>query len=144
MTVGIRKAGESQRDEGEMRRASRASVRRMPTDDFGNFIPKSDPLIPAEQRIPQCPRDDGAGANVRHVACDMFEDKPAVTENVVSFGLRLWRRRHACAGKWSPSCVEASAQFLKASRVDAPPRRLAVARPERAVVNQEMTTREAG
>ena len=143
VTVCMGKAGEGQRDDGEVRQATRRSIGRVAADDFGNLALKSEPSISAQQRIPQRFGDESAGANVRHLARDMFEDQPAITEDVVSFGLRLWRWRHACAGKWFPSCVEVSAQFLKAARVDAPLRRLAVARRERTVVDQEMTTREA-
>ena len=131
VTVGVRKAGESQRDDGEMRRTGRASVSGMPADDFGNFVPKADPLIPAEQRIPQRLRDDRAGANVRHVARDMFEDEPAITENVASFGTptlaqaQRLRREVVCVLQSKPR-----RNSSKRPGINAPPRQLAVAQPD--------------
>ena len=95
VTVGIREAGESQRDEGEMRGASWRPSAAWPLTTSGISF-KSYPLIPAEQRIPQCLGDEGAGANVRHVARDMFEDQPA-SPKICLFGVSV-ASGATCAG----------------------------------------------
>src|SRR5690554_5335620 len=54
----------------------------MAAERLGNSVAEPDPLEAAEQRVSYGLRHDRAGTHVRHVAIDVFENEPPVTEDV--------------------------------------------------------------